>query len=299
MTTRTNFKRAGFRRILPLILSSALLTAGCRSTRVAEAPAGPHFHVLTYNVNWGAPGPDLAAQIIRESGADIICLQETTPEWEQYLRTTLKDVYPHAEFRSSKMRMGGGLAFLSKTAGREVAYIPSDTGWFDGWLMAFDTAAGPVQVMNVHLRPPISDSGSWVSGYFTTRDDRLREMERFYARRDPELPMLVLGDFNDTDHSQAVDWLKARQLSNALPQFDPYTPTWQMGTSMITLRRRMDHILYSPELHCCSARVLRAGASDHFPVEAVFTRDDFHHEHEAKENLAREAGRSQGLSQSF
>jgi endonuclease/exonuclease/phosphatase family metal-dependent hydrolase len=54
---------------------------------------------------------------------------------------------------------------------------------------------------------------------------------------------------------------------------DAYAPTWEWQTSLITLRRRMDDILYSPELHCASAQVVRGSASDHFPVEAVFTRE--------------------------
>jgi endonuclease/exonuclease/phosphatase family metal-dependent hydrolase len=280
------------------VLLAAFLV-GCRSTQQAEAPTGPHFRMLTYNVNWGAPQPELAAQIIQQSGADIVCLQETTPQWESFLRQALKDDYSFVEFRSSQMRMGGGLAFLSKVPAKEVAYIPSDTGWFDGWIMEFQTASGPVQVLNVHLRPPISDSGSWISGYFSTRDDRLREMERFYALTRPAMATLVAGDFNDTDHSQVVEWLKKKDMVNALPQFDHYTPTWQMGTSAITLRRRMDHILYSPELRCCSARVLRTGASDHFPVEAVFTPAVSIHEHEEKENLAGETRGPQRLSQSL
>src|SRR6266496_1685011 len=95
------------------------LVAGCRSTWQAEGPAGPHIRVLTYNVNWGAPGANLAADIIRLSGADIVCLQETTPQWEQFLRRELATDYSFAEFRSSKLRMGGGLAFLAKVPARE------------------------------------------------------------------------------------------------------------------------------------------------------------------------------------
>jgi endonuclease/exonuclease/phosphatase family metal-dependent hydrolase len=229
--------------------------------------------VLTYNVNWGGPGADLAADVIRRSGADIVCLQETTPEWERFLRDALRREYPFAEFRYSKLRAGGGLAFLTKKRGREVAYIPSDTGWFDGWIMAFGTALGPMQVLNIHLRPPVSDNGSWVSGYINTRDDRMHELERFYNRREPNLPLLVAGDFNDGENSRAVEWLESNGLINALPQFDRNTPTWQWRVGAVTLRRRMDHILASSPLHCCSARVLKAGASDHFPVEAVFVND--------------------------
>src|SRR6185436_19741557 len=102
-------------------------------------PSGPHLRVLTYNVNWGAPRMELAAELIRASRAQIICLQETTPQWEQYLKQALARDYPFTEFRDSKTRPGGGLAFLSTRPFQEVAYVPSETGWFDGWIMRFET----------------------------------------------------------------------------------------------------------------------------------------------------------------
>ena len=257
-----------------LAILAATLLCGCRSTRQTEAPSGPHVRVLTYNVNWGAPQPDLTADIIRQSGADVVCLQETTPEWERFLRQSLADDYPFMEFRQSKGRSGGGLGFLSKTPGNQVAYIPSETGWFDGWIVRFDTPIGPIQFLNVHLRPPISDSGSWVSGYFSTKDDRQTEMERFYNARATNLPTVVLGDFNDGEHSPVVNWLLKKGMIDALHQFDHHTPTWQWQTSVFTLSRRMDHIIYEPDLDCRAARVIAAGASDHFPVEAVLTKAD-------------------------
>ena len=63
-----------------------------------------------------------------------------------------------------------------------------------------------------------------------------------------------------------------RGMTSALGQFDRSSPTWHWPLGWITLRRRMDHVLYSPDLHCAAARVIPAGPSDHFPVEAVFTR---------------------------
>jgi endonuclease/exonuclease/phosphatase (EEP) superfamily protein YafD len=237
--------------------------------RRPEAPPQKHFSLLTYNINWGGPGGATTAEIIKTSGAEIVCLQETTPEWERFLRSELRTGYPFAEFRNSKGRMGGGLAFLSKVPAREVAYIPSNTGWFDGWIMQFETAIGPVQVLNVHLRPPISDKGSWVSGYFTTSKDRLKELARFYSQRVNGMPLIVAGDFNDSARSEPIRWLESKGLINALPQFDRSTPTWHWRYHGITLSRRMDQIIYSPQFHCSAARVVQAGESDHFPIETV------------------------------
>jgi len=259
-------------RIFPFLLM-LVLSCGCRTTtRTATVPTEPHIRVLTYNVNYGGARPDLAVDIIRRSGAEIVCLQETTRQWEQYLRQELEHDYRVSQFRESKTRMGGGFGFLAKVPAREIAYVPSDTGWFDGWIMQFETGIGPVQVINVHLRPPYSDRGSWISGYFTTSDDRRQEMEKFYQARDPQVPTLVLGDFNDNEHSAVVRWLQGKGLINALPQFDRYHPTWKWETSLVTLKRRMDHILYSPDFDCAAARVIPAGASDHFPVEAILTK---------------------------
>jgi endonuclease/exonuclease/phosphatase family metal-dependent hydrolase len=153
-----------------------------------------------------------------------------------------------------------------------VAYIPSETGWFDGWIVEFDTVLGPVQVLNVHLRPPVSDRGGWVSGYLGTGDDRVQEMERFYNRIKPDVPLIVAGDFNDGENSRVVNWLEMRGLTNALPQFDRSTATWQWKYRGITLQRRMDHIMYSPDLDCAAAKVIAEGQSDHFPVIATFRK---------------------------
>jgi endonuclease/exonuclease/phosphatase (EEP) superfamily protein YafD len=255
-------------RILVLVLLIA--GAGCRSVRPPDPVTGPHFTLMTYNVNWGGVGAEEAVKIIRDEQPDIVCLQETNPQWERYLRSALSREYRYMSFRDSAGRAGGGLGFLSKVPASEVAYVPSDTGWFDGWIMSFQTTVGKVQVLNVHLRPPVSDRGSWISGYLSTGDDRQREIEQFYAHRRKDLPVIVAGDFNDGEGSGVLRWLQNQRMRNALPQFDSYTPTWQWRVSAITLRRRMDHIVYGSDLYCYEARVVRAGGSDHFPVIGLF-----------------------------
>jgi endonuclease/exonuclease/phosphatase (EEP) superfamily protein YafD len=250
----------------------AILT-GCQSARPPEIAVRPHFRLMSYNVNWGGPAPELAVAAIRREQPDVVCLQETNAEWERYLRGQLSKDYPHMAFRNSKLRAGGGLGFLSKVPMKEVAYIPSNTDWFDGWIMSFATSAGSVQVLNVHLRPPVSDRGSFgASGYLFTDDDRQREIKRFHAQARGDLPLIIAGDFNDGENSGVLRWLKTKGMQNALPEFDSSTPTWQWRTSLITLKRRMDHIVYPPDFYCYDAKAIRTGASDHYPVVAVFGR---------------------------
>ena len=260
-------------RFLRLVVVLYVLScAGCARTapqqaHVAPVPVGPTVRVMTYNVNWGGARPDLAVAAIREADADVVCLQETTPEWETYLRGELVGTYPHVMFRHSGG--AGGLAFLSRNRLEDVEYIETP-GWFPGWLVRAETSVGPVQFLAVHLRPPLGENGGVsVSGYVRSRDVRVREVQTLHARLDAALPAVILGDFNENESGEAFRWLTDQGFSDAVASVDGKTYTWEWRTSLVTLRNRFDHILLSPHLRTQNARVMRAGASDHFPVVAV------------------------------
>ena len=95
---------------------------------------------MTWNVDWGAPKPELVPRTVLEEGPDIVCLQETTPEWERFLRPRLSHRYPHIEFRHSPG--AGGQAFLSMFPFRELSYDPSPVGWFPAWSSEISVLAG-------------------------------------------------------------------------------------------------------------------------------------------------------------
>ena len=67
----------------------AFMFIGCRSVRQFEPIQQSSFKVLSYNVNWDRAGADQVAEIIREAAAEIVRLQETTPEWERFLKRDL------------------------------------------------------------------------------------------------------------------------------------------------------------------------------------------------------------------
>src|SRR5262245_46850548 len=117
-----------------IVASIAILLCGCASVRKPVGPTAAHFRIVTYNVNRGSNPADIA-ESIRVNGADIVCLQEAD-FYEDHLRPRLSTIYPKMAFRDSDTRVGGGYVFLSKYPAREIAWIPSDTGWFGGWIMA-------------------------------------------------------------------------------------------------------------------------------------------------------------------
>jgi endonuclease/exonuclease/phosphatase family metal-dependent hydrolase len=248
-----------------LLLAISCARAPVKAPR--SAGSGPSLKVMTYNVNFGIAGDAATLRVIAESDADVVFLQETSPLWEEALEQTVATTYAHRAYRH--WGGAGGLAVLSRRPIQDGGLLrPQGDGWFPGWRVVVDSAFGPVQVLSVHLRPPVSDGGSFVAGYFTTPRVRLEELEGFVAQLDPALPTLIVGDFNETD-GQAMRFLASRGLQSALPAFQPDAHTWHWPTSVMTLRKQLDHIVHDERLEPLVAEVLYAGRSDHFPVTSV------------------------------
>jgi len=260
---------------VPAALVVALLSSGCSHSperQPAEPGPRPALRVMTYNVNFGiaGDGPTLAA--IESGKADVVFLQEINKPWEASLRATFGAAYPHMALYP---RGGaGGIGVMSRLPIRAQQLIPreQDGGWFPALRLILDSPLGPVQALVVHLRPPVSDGGSFVSGHFTAPAIHEKEIALFCQSLDRNLPTMVVGDFNEEEDGRAVAYLARAewQMKSALPQFAPDRPTWRWPTSLHTFERRLDHIIYDVRLEPLNVEVMEAGRSDHFPVVGVF-----------------------------
>jgi endonuclease/exonuclease/phosphatase (EEP) superfamily protein YafD len=261
-----------------LVVAALLLAVmpACSSARTPQAPSPgrPHLGVMTYNVNYGLAsvegGDDDTMAAIEQGDADLVLLQETNEAWEQSLRKRFAKRYPHMAFRHCCL--AGGLAVLSKHPLVSKQLLESEAGWFPAWRLVVDSPLGPLQVLNVHLRPPVSDGGSVVSGYFSTPPIREKEIVQHYGTLDGDMPTLIVGDFNESD-GRAIAYLEQRGMRSGLPEFAVPQDTWRWNTSVGTVHSQLDHIVYHPEqLRPLSVRVLPLGRSDHMPVVGVFER---------------------------
>lgn len=255
-----------------LLWTAVLLPACLASARPlpSPTPGQPRLTVMTYNVNFGLAGDPVTLDAIRKGDADVVFLQETNEAWEHAIREGLDARYPHMAFRHCCR--AGGLAVLSRYPIVEGRVVPSPSGWFPSWRVIVRTPLGPVQTLNVHLHPAVSDAGSWLSGAYTTPRLRLAEIARHARGIDRSLPTLVVGDFNEGAAGHSVAYLEARGLTTALPELASSGTTWRYPTRLGTLRLQLDHVFYSGQLRLLRVRVLRAGRSDHLPVVAVFER---------------------------
>ena len=226
--------------------------------------------MLTYNVNYGVAGDHEAITAILSTNADVVMLQETTPEWEGPLRDGLSHRYPYIRFEHCCG--AGGMAIFSKhPILREQRGEPPDGGWFPAWRATLATPIGNIQVLNLHLRPQLGDDGSVVTGYLSTPPIRRREIELHMQLLEPGTPALIVGDLNESSGA-AIGALAEHGYRTALREFDGAQDTWRWRTSFGTLRNQLDHILYGRQLYPLDVQVIRAGHSDHFPVLGVFAR---------------------------
>ncbi len=252
-------------RHLTLVTALSVLTAGCTSVRPLQAPTGPKVTVMTWNVNWSMPGVREAVGVIREADADIVSLQETNEGWERELRRAFGTTYPHILVRHR--RGAGGQLVLSKLPVKVERWFVPATGWFPILVYTAKTPIGRIRFAGVHLRPPVSESGSWVSGYLTTGTVRLAELRELQEYlKQGRGATVILGDFNGNDAGPGPKFLRQAGYTDALREFDRRSDTWRWHFGVIPLRDRLDHVFYSRELHSPATRVIQQGKSDHFPI---------------------------------
>ncbi|HVK86070.1 MAG TPA: endonuclease/exonuclease/phosphatase family protein [Kofleriaceae bacterium] len=259
-------------------VACALVLSACAKSGASVPPAGPpaanQLRVVSYNVNFGLAGDLEGVRALDGMHADLVFLQETNPAWEDALVGAFQRRYPHHRFAPPIDMPAGGMGVMSRFPIASIEHLPPATGGlFFAWRVVIDTSLGRLQVLDVHLRPPISDGGSWVAGYFTTREDRLREIEYHLARLDRSLPTLIVGDFNEEHGGLALGRLTQLGYHDAVAQYAGPRRTWEWTVSSgVTLSFQLDHILYDERLIAVRGGVHEAGRSDHKPIWADFER---------------------------
>ena len=266
------------RVLVSLVLAACTSTAPVAVTSIASAPkayappprpAGA-LRVMSYNVNFGLEGDPAAVDAIAQAHPQIVLLQETTDTWRDALVSGLPQFAYH-HFAPPTGLPAGGMGVMSMYPIVSAEELPSVAGPFIAQRVVVDTPAGRIQLLNVHLRPPMSDGGSWVVGFFSTRDVREREMSWHAARLDPELPTIIAGDFNEEAGGLALAVTERLGFTDATAQWVGKTRTWEWPVSGLVLRFQLDHILHDARFTSSGAGIVEAGRSDHKPIWADLT----------------------------
>lgn len=239
-------------------------------------------------------------KVIRESGADIVCLQEYAftlskgGHTQEQLRKSLSDLYPYYDFMPNYRRTAMGIALFSKYPIKNMARIDKrKKDYVSSMYYELDINGRKVILNNNHLhtnsiKPKDRELYDEMIDHFEAdslsriKTGLIRNLGRSYKARSSQselitsfisekkgsqdIPMIVCGDFNDTPISYCYRKMRGDLLD-----------AWQeagFGSGTTYNRHhfwfRIDHIFHSKHFRTLDIKILKEyNYSDHYPVVAT------------------------------
>lgn len=242
------------------------------------APASPPLRVAAANV-LVANQPNAAGLAwIRALDVDVLGLVECNSAWQAAAESARDDGrarWPYA-LVGADHRGPGGVGLFSRYPLREAAIEVPPDGHFRMASAIVEHPSGAVRVFVVHPVPPVRPR--WTA----SRNAELAWLaariakERAKPAAEGGLPVVVLGDLNETPYGRAyATFLAATGMrpARSVAGFSPTWPTRVAGQSVPHLLRiPIDHCLLSPDLLPVSFVVGPDIGSDHLPIVASVRR---------------------------
>jgi endonuclease/exonuclease/phosphatase family metal-dependent hydrolase len=248
---------------LIVVLSAASLEAAAQSIRVA-----------TFNVNWGNQHGDRMLEAIAAAKADILCLQETTPQAERFLKPRLADRYPEFHVVGHEGDYyAERFVFASRVKPLALKFHPPEAGLFGFYVATFRIEGREVCVVNVHLAPVVIEPESRMLDAMNALADfeerHAKEIEAILAAIDPEKPTIIAGDFNSVSTFKAPQRLLEKGFIDSFASMHDdadHHATWKWPTRPLPLALRIDYLFHTPHFETTASEILRDGGSDHYPL---------------------------------
>lgn len=253
------------------------LYGGLWLPRPAPTASGPALTVMTYNTLGFNPCPDCIVAAIRQSGADLITLQELSPPVAAAIARDLRVEYPYQVLQPREQVFGLGV--ISRLPLRATGETLPGTWVGQPQIVALTFAGTQVLVVNAH---PVATGPTDLPTVEQSLRDRFRQAQTLvaFAQTHPG-PLLYPGDSNTTDQNDAYRMLATawrdsfreagRGFGHTYPGSD-FSGTKRFQIGDFPLPRwlvRIDYIWHSPHWEAISAQVGPwDGYSDHRPMIA-------------------------------
>ena len=236
------------------------------------APVGStEVTVMTYNLGNDLTDPDELMPFLEQSGADIIGLQEVSPQTAEAIETNLTSTYPH----QAVFGLGiPGKALLSKYPIIDRQFLSSNPERPD-LLATLDIDGVQTTVIVAHPPPPKLTASGVKSG--PEGNEQFASLIQAISRTNG--PVLLMADLNITQHHDLYEQLESIGLVDAYAETGSglgYTYPARMSAlddvsqtladaPMVPLLR-IDYIWGSSHWYPLDANVGEDAGSDHLPV---------------------------------
>lgn len=273
-----------------LLLTMLLLVVGVLKFAPFYLPkptvsvSGTPLKVISFNM-WGSnpPQEDIVDWLLTQD-ADVVLLQEITPDWVDNQVPELLDSYPYQFSQTTDIRRWG-LGVLSRHEPLTFAYIDLENdGSGTHQRLTFDYDGTTIAVYNVHLHKPLGGTDhirlpikqAFVDQFTrydsSGRDSQVRELLAVLI--DEPHPFIVAGDFNLTEFAALYRPLAATMYDSYRIGGSGFGATWPVAKraglpSWLPPMVRIDYIWHSAAFKTVtSERGPRLG-SDHLPLIAT------------------------------
>ncbi len=190
---------------------------------------------------------------ILSADAEIVSIQEVTPDWAAILEDSLRQVYP---FSRSVIRFDPyGLAIYSK-----YPFEMTDTFLFEDIpnLVGCVRPPGvvrPIYFISSHTTPPL----------YSTAFERLRGHLKKIANyaKDLSAPVITMGDYN------APPWWTEIQHMKDFAQLNDSRRSVESGW-MHVFQNPVDYIFYSKHFTCVGFENINTASSSHLGIKGVY-----------------------------
>ncbi len=194
---------------------------------------------------------------ILETNADVVSIQELTPDWDMVLSQGITKKYPYSK---SVVRIDfHGLAIYSKYPFEKIDTfhfneIPNITG-----SIRIDSSGRALSFISSHITPPFSSADYAEAGLHL-------EKVAAYTNR-IEGPVVTFGDYNLVPWSEEIQsYRNATGLLSARRDFDPILSP----QSSSIFETPFDHIFYSKAIQCLKFDNIAGSTTNHLGILATF-----------------------------
>jgi endonuclease/exonuclease/phosphatase (EEP) superfamily protein YafD len=237
---------------LCIYLKSATNPALQLPTKTGE----PTLKVAQFNLSAHTGDYSSFLNILRKTSADIISIQEVTPDWSHVLEDSLK-MYPHqCSYQSLDIY---SLKVLSKHS-----FAICDTLFCDNvpsLILGFKNKPKdkPVYIISTYIAPPL----------FTSAYKRLQKQLDTIAFKIKTInaPVITVGDYNIAASTNEIQ--QFRQMANLNDSRRGYRPSRADGHFSL-LDVPTDHIFYTNHFNCIDFQTISGVESERLGIMGVY-----------------------------
>jgi endonuclease/exonuclease/phosphatase (EEP) superfamily protein YafD len=222
----------------------------------APACSGDPLRVVTANAWFANTAHAPLVEWLSRSDADIIALQEVTPQWAMALEP-LAQRYP---YRKMVLREDPyGIALLSRWPLNDVQAVDFANDGLPSLVADVEVRGRPLQVIALHTLWPVTPQLQMA------RDRALQQAAALALTRPAST--VLLGDLNLTPYAPAFGRLVSESGLRDAFAGAAWRPTWQAGFWPLALP--IDHVLV-PQASCIIAQDIGPDVgSDHRPLQVT------------------------------